>query len=267
MQKLLFEDITSASGQLEEVRVKDYLKRGQRPKLEKQQWQDGQIEMLGMVPWGNCVLCGGKFKKRKRRICCSADCHDKYKRWKKLGILERYNPKTGSVSPRIIKCKGCGKEFETNVHGKKWLCSAECRRKAVVVSNVRWGRKYYSSSPEKYLRKRWLDIGNEVSKHKRSVNEFTLAASDLFDKWVSQKGLCALSGLPMTHAMGEGIKRTNISVDRIDNLKGYTKDNTRLVCWIVNVMRHKMGDEELLMWCAAIIEFNGIKSIEIPVDE
>lgn len=36
---------------------------------------------------------------------------------------------------------------------------------------------------------------------------------------------CAYTGQAMTHKRGTGRLKTNISLDRIDNTKGYTKDN------------------------------------------
>lgn len=42
--------------------------------------------------------------------------------------------------------------------------------------------------------------------------------------WNKQKGKCALTGIPMT-VTKSGRTNTNISIDRIDSNKGYTKDN------------------------------------------
>jgi hypothetical protein len=52
--------------------------------------------------------------------------------------------------------------------------------------------------------------------------------------WEKQKGLCALTGIPMTYKFYEGRVNTNLSVDRIDSAKGYSKDNVQLVCMAAN---------------------------------
>ncbi len=56
----------------------------------------------------------------------------------------------------------------------------------------------------------------------------------------------------MTHTRGDGTVYTNVSIDRIDNDKGYTKDNIHLVCFIANLMKSTMTVDELAEWCKAI---------------
>lgn len=60
----------------------------------------------------------------------------------------------------------------------------------------------------------------------------------------------------MTHATGFGTQRTNVSVDRIDPLKGYAPDNIQLVCYMVNMMRRELSTNELLDWCSAIVSWH-----------
>lgn len=76
---------------------------------------------------------------------------------------------------------------------------------------------------------------------------------ELFNK---QKGLCALSGIKMTNYLGKGRIKTNMSLDRIDNSKGYTKDNVQFVCDHINVMKNNLTTEDLLMFCKAIVNYN-----------
>ena len=40
------------------------------------------------------------------------------------------------------------------------------------------------------------------------------------------------------------INKHNISIDRIDSNVGYTKDNVRLVCAIINSVRFDFNDDE-----------------------
>ena len=62
--------------------------------------------------------------------------------------------------------------------------------------------------------------------------------------------------MKMTHHRdGSGKKiATNVSIDRINNKKGYTKNNVRLVCWCVNKMKHTMSDDELMLWVNRIYD-------------
>lgn len=58
----------------------------------------------------------------------------------------------------------------------------------------------------------------------------------------------------MTHLQGHGLRMlTNVTIDRIDSDKGYTRDNIRLVCKAANWMKNQMTDNELLQWAALII--------------
>lgn len=83
---------------------------------------------------------------------------------------------------------------------------------------------------------------------------FDLTLDDLMDLVEEQKSVCALSGVPLTYTAGEGVVFSNVSVDRIEHGKLYTKSNIRLVCYSVNVMRGRMSDEELVSWCRAIVD-------------
>jgi hypothetical protein len=46
---------------------------------------------------------------------------------------------------------------------------------------------------------------------------------------------------------------TSLSVDRIDNSKGYIPGNVRLVCVAINAFRGTMNDEEMLKMARALI--------------
>lgn len=82
--------------------------------------------------------------------------------------------------------------------------------------------------------------------------EFELDIEFLMDMLQRQDGRCALSGVEMTFS--HDTPSSNASIDRIDNNCGYMKDNVRLVCSAVNLMRNRMSDEELVWWASAIVK-------------
>lgn len=84
--------------------------------------------------------------------------------------------------------------------------------------------------------------------------EVSIKSSELYTLFESQKGLCAISGVPMTWVSGQGRQSSNISLDRIDNTKGYISGNVQLVCVAVNLMKAEMDLDELKFWCNRIIE-------------
>lgn len=75
----------------------------------------------------------------------------------------------------------------------------------------------------------------------------------LYQLYKKQEGLCALSGIKMTYDVLSGRTSTNISIDKIDPIKGYTQDNIQLVCMAVNEMKNDRSIEELQYFCECIL--------------
>lgn len=74
------------------------------------------------------------------------------------------------------------------------------------------------------------------------------------DMWNKQKGKCALTGIPMTIDK-HGRTNTNVSIDRIDSNKGYTKDNVQLVCSAINFMKSNLVLSEFEYYCKAVVDY------------
>lgn len=161
-------------------------------------------------------------------------------------------------------CYGCEtyknvdnfQKFSRNTHraSKQPYCK-QCSYKKELISNSKNKRD---------------DLGRHLSSlvygcRGRSKNTWKLGGSqrgkecsitkeDLLELWYKQDGKCALSGISMENMINGGYNIFNTSVDRLDGSKGYIKDNVRLVCNKVNIMRSDMKDEELLMFCKAIVK-------------
>jgi hypothetical protein len=61
--------------------------------------------------------------------------------------------------------------------------------------------------------------------------------------------LCAITGLKLVSKVFDDNQPKSpyqASLDRIDNAKGYTKDNVRFVCLMFNYARNNFTDEETL---------------------
>ncbi|EWY41459.1 hypothetical protein N825_28565 [Skermanella stibiiresistens SB22] len=72
-----------------------------------------------------------------------------------------------------------------------------------------------------------------------------LTDADLQDIIARAKGECELTGIPFDRTLsGQGYRRPfAASIDRIDNSKGYTRPNVRLVCAAMNVALGDWGEE------------------------
>jgi hypothetical protein len=86
--------------------------------------------------------------------------------------------------------------------------------------------------------------------------EFNLNLLHLINLWHNQKGLCAVSGLPMETESGIrnkiGVNPFVVSVDRINSSIGYTKTNTQLVCFAVNQMKSNFTENQFKFWIRTI---------------
>ena len=83
--------------------------------------------------------------------------------------------------------------------------------------------------------------------------QFDIDRERLESRFISQEGLCHYTGLPMTYAPGQGHTWAAVSLDRVDNSKGYTKDNTVLCCYWANTAKNNHDLTWVEMICRAFL--------------
>jgi hypothetical protein len=71
--------------------------------------------------------------------------------------------------------------------------------------------------------------------------------------WNKQNGLCAISKIPMTYEMDAGRVYTNVSIDQIEQGKGYTEDNVQLVCMAVNQLKSDWDMNTVKYICEMVV--------------
>lgn len=74
---------------------------------------------------------------------------------------------------------------------------------------------------------------------------------------VKQKGICALSGLPIMIAntiRGDQVGETTASLDRIDSSKGYSRDNVQWTHKLVNKMKWNLEEAKFVELCRAVAD-------------
>lgn len=71
----------------------------------------------------------------------------------------------------------------------------------------------------------------------------------LYSIWMEQKGLCAVTGIPLSTEKGNPQVKNPwaASIDRVDSTRGYTKDNVRLVVHWYNNAKNTWDDETCTM--------------------
>lgn len=83
---------------------------------------------------------------------------------------------------------------------------------------------------------------------------FDLDLQYIISLWETQKGLCALSELPMTCELKQGRTSTNVSIDKIDKNLGYVKGNIQLVCMACNQIKSDLLEDEMYNFCKNIVK-------------
>ena len=135
-----------------------------------------------------------------------------------------------------------------------------------LLNDIEYNRKRYNFYKEKYLesrdaslrtiRGRLYNIFDAArSRTKKGSLIFEITLEDVLEIYEIQKGSCALTNIEFSlDRLGRKSKNPFApSLDRIDSDKGYTKENIRLVCVIVNLALNNFGDNAFDKMCRAYI--------------
>ena len=103
---------------------------------------------------------------------------------------------------------------------------------------------------------------NNISRRSRDKGwEIEFDREYIKELYNKQNGRCFYTDEPMNLGYHRDKKDLyslnfhNISVDRIDSKKGYTKENTVLCCWGINNMKQQLPVDELIYWAEKILNF------------
>lgn len=99
----------------------------------------------------------------------------------------------------------------------------------------------------------WVLIGNSATRAAKKGLEHTIT-----DEWVRARldEPCAVTGLPFVFYRSGQRGQTHPfspSLDRINNLKGYTPENTRVVVLMFNNAKNTATDAEVYEFCQRIV--------------
>jgi hypothetical protein len=90
-----------------------------------------------------------------------------------------------------------------------------------------------------------IDIAWFNSKARRAKQrdyDFTLTIEDIWDIYIAQDKVCALSGVPIDF-------KGTASLDRIDNAVGYVRENIQIVHKDVNYMKYIYSQDYFIKMC------------------
>jgi len=134
------------------------------------------------------------------------------------------------------------------------------------LNDTEYNRKRYNFYKEKYLKRQDASLrtvrGRLYSifdaargRSRKRDTPFEISLEDVLEKYETQNGSCALTNIEFSlDRLGrKGKNPFAPSIDRIDSHKGYTKENIRLVCVIVNLALNNFGDDAFDKMCRAYI--------------
>ena len=118
-------------------------------------------------------------------------------------------------------------------------------------------KKYANNKLDQYSPFRYhLNMAKRRSK--KYNRAFDLDLEFLQQLWLKQQTKCAVTGLFLdekyihTKKQRKDKNPYQASLDRIDNDRGYTKDNVRFVCYMFNIARNDFDDDKVLQFCKQV---------------
>lgn len=185
----------------------------------------------------NCTICNKIFKSKDKYCIYCYNCKKNKKNRKTI---------------RVSNCLFCNKKFEHNKSNTKY-CSVNCRNNLRYKNykNILINRRQSLENTLKYIY-----IGAK-SRSKKLNREFNITLEYLLKMLVEQNYKCAMTGIVLEGSKG-GKEPFVISIDRIDNSKGYIEGNVQLVTTIFNTAKNHYKMEDLTKMCKEYIKYNKI---------
>lgn len=166
----------------------------------------------------------------------------KYGQWEVISEeIKRHSEKKGRTAYFKVRCK-CGQEGWRAVHTLIEGTTKSCKSCAKTANNINTFVLSYFNKSE-----RRATIANL---------EFNITPIYLENLFIKQDKKCALSGVLIEFKPNYLRNKQSVSLDRIDNTKGYVIDNVQWVHKDVNFMKGVMKQEDFINMCKLISENN-----------
>jgi len=170
-------------------------------------------------------------------------------RFGKLVVIKREgSAKQGSA---LWRCEcDCGGETITQStylrNGATKSCG--CLKKATGKNNAQW--KGYGEIYSNY----WTNL---IRSAKRRNLQFEITQKIVWEKFIQQKGECALSGILLKHYPSRTKNKgpDSASLDRIDSTKGYIQGNIQWVSVEINKIKMELSNERFIKLCKQVARY------------
>lgn len=154
------------------------------------------------------------------------------------------------------KCIMCNEIKDAEHFGSNKNNSDGLNSYCKACENIRIKARKDKQTPEQFLRNLY---NNARHRTKKSGKPFELVFDDVMNLWNEQRGLCALTGVQMTH---KSAGLYNGSIDRIDSSKEYTVDNIQMVSVIAQIIKQDNDMETLKLLMKQIGNYDGVKGMK-----
>lgn len=95
-----------------------------------------------------------------------------------------------------------------------------------------------------------------TNKRKRVCKDFDISIEYLWNLFLEQNRLCAISGVPIKFSkLSNGSDRT-ASLDRINSDLGYIESNVQWVHKTINMMKNVLSVKDFYQWCKLVTDKN-----------
>lgn len=190
--------------------------------------------------------------------------------------FSEFSNNCNNKNSKMTQCKQCisllnkAKNNSRIVEGTKICSMCKVEQDVINFNSCKTATDGLASTCKKCSKnsvKKWLesDIKNFIKKVYLSCKHnclgrskdlvFAITEEDILGLYYKQEGKCALSGEILTKIAFEdkGINKYNISIDRINSSKGYTKDNIQLVGAIINIIKNDMEENDFMLFVSSIV--------------
>lgn len=130
--------------------------------------------------------------------------------------------------------------------------SCGCLKDSIVKDKkTQW--RGYGELPQAWFS---LHIKGKANSKTRSHLDVTIDVQFLWELFLKQNKLCALTGMPLIIDINCGLNTA--SVDRLDNTLGYTPENVRWVHKDINMLKRVYSDEYFFKLCKQVVTHNNL---------
>lgn len=140
-----------------------------------------------------------------------------------------------------------------------WVCLCDCGNTTVIEVANMYKRRSCSCGISRPMNKnpRFTGVGELSGSHFNVIKQcakirniqFELNKQEIYDLFLKQKNICALSGLPIQ--LGN-LKNRTASLDRVDSKKHYYIENVQWVHKDINRIKNDFGEDRFIYLCKLV---------------